>query len=50
MSAAKDTRLIVRATDAQMEAIKAAAEARGLSVAAWVRMTLLDAAKKTARG
>jgi predicted DNA binding CopG/RHH family protein len=42
----KETRLIVRTTEAQLEAIRAAAEARGLSVAAWTRMVLLDAAKR----
>jgi uncharacterized protein (DUF1778 family) len=44
----KETRLIVRATEVQMDAIRAAAEARGLSVAAWTRLTLLDAARRQA--
>jgi uncharacterized protein (DUF1778 family) len=46
--ATKETRLIVRTTDTQIDAIRAAAEARGLSVAAWTRMVLLDAAKRQA--
>ncbi len=46
MNPAKEIRLQVRATDDQIAAFKSAAEARGLSVSAWVRMTLLDAAQQ----
>ena len=53
MSAApKETRLHIRASEAQMQAYKAAAEARSLTVSAWARMVLAEAsapqdAKKT---
>jgi predicted DNA binding CopG/RHH family protein len=39
----KESRLYIRATDAQIEAFKAAAEARGLSLSAWTRMVLTEA-------
>jgi len=49
MPAEKRTRekaLNVRCQESEYEAMERAAEARGLSLSAWVRMTLLDAARK----
>jgi predicted DNA binding CopG/RHH family protein len=43
MTPTKESRLYIRATDAQIEAFKAAAEARGLSLSAWARMVLTEA-------
>jgi predicted HicB family RNase H-like nuclease len=41
--------LNVRCVDDEIATFEVAAVARGLSLSAWVRMTLLDGAKKTKR-
>lgn len=49
MNATKRVRekaLNVRCDEGEYELMTKAAEARGLSLSAWVRMTLLDVAKK----
>jgi predicted DNA binding CopG/RHH family protein len=43
MTAPKEIRLHIRATEAQLEQFKAAAEARGLTLSAWARMVLTEA-------
>ena len=45
----KETRIEIRASEKEKALFEAAADARGLSLSAWVRMTLLDAAKKEKR-
>lgn len=42
----KETRLIIRCSEKEKALFEKAADARGLSLSAWVRMIALDAAKK----
>lgn len=41
----KETRLQVRVSDAEKALLQAAADERGLSLSAWLRMVALEAAK-----
>ena len=43
--ATRDTELRVRVTPAERKALQAAADARGLTLSAWLRMVALDTAK-----
>jgi uncharacterized protein (DUF1778 family) len=45
-AATKETRLIIRCSEKEKALFEKAADARGLSLSAWVRMIALDAAKK----
>jgi len=45
MTPTKESRLYIRATEAQLEQFKAAAEARGLTLSAWTRMVLIEASE-----
>jgi uncharacterized protein (DUF1778 family) len=45
----KDTRLFIRCTDKERAILQAAADAKGLTLSAYVRMIALEAAKKDAR-
>lgn len=46
---AKESRIFIRASEKEKALLQAAADARGLSLSAWVRMIALDAAKREAK-
>lgn len=46
----KEARIELRVSDRDKAILQAAADARGLSLSAYVRMMALDAAKKDAQG
>ena len=45
----KDARLFIRCSDKERATLQSAADARGLSLSAWIRMIALEAAKKELR-